>query len=62
MPSLGIKVDAIPDRINQLNIFCIRPGIYFGQRSEICGINHSFIPIILERTSYELFSNRIKKN
>lgn len=61
IPSLGIKVDAIPGRINQLNLFCIRPGIYFGQCSEICGINHRFIPIILESTSYEFFLNWIKK-
>jgi cytochrome c oxidase subunit 2 len=60
IPSLGIKVDAIPGRINQLNLFCIRPGIYFGQCSEICGINHRFIPIILERTSYDIFLNWIK--
>nr|YP_002519422.1 cytochrome c oxidase subunit II [Bombus hypocrita sapporensis]ABY75173.1 cytochrome c oxidase subunit II [Bombus hypocrita sapporensis] len=61
IPSLGIKVDAIPGRVNQLNLFCIRPGIYFGQCSEICGMNHSFMPIMLESTSYELFSNWIKK-
>ena len=41
--------------INRLNLFRIRPGIYFGQCSEICGINHRFIPIILERTSYNYF-------
>nr|ALO64440.1 cytochrome c oxidase subunit II [Bombus terrestris] len=61
IPSLGIKVDAIPGRINQLNLFCIRPGIYFGQCSEICGMNHSFMPIMLESTSYEMFLNWIKK-
>ncbi|CAD1481173.1 unnamed protein product, partial [Heterotrigona itama] len=57
MDSLGIKVDAVPGRINQLNLFSIRPGLYFGQCSEICGINHRFIPIILERTSYQNFVN-----
>jgi cytochrome c oxidase subunit 2 len=60
IPSLGIKVDAVPGRINQLNLFRIRPGIYFGQCSEICGINHRFIPIILERTSYNNFLNWIE--
>nr|DBA43886.1 TPA_asm: COX2 [Bombus personatus] len=60
IPSLGIKVDAIPGRINQLNLFCIRPGIYFGQCSEICGMNHSFMPIMLESTSYNYFLNWIK--
>nr|DBA43496.1 TPA_asm: COX2 [Bombus convexus] len=60
IPSLGIKVDAIPGRINQLNLFCIRPGLYFGQCSEICGMNHSFMPIMLESTSYNYFFNWIK--
>ncbi|CAD1480541.1 unnamed protein product, partial [Heterotrigona itama] len=46
--SLRIKVDAVPGRVNQLNLFSIRPGIYFGQCSEICGINHRFIPICLK--------------
>nr|DBA43691.1 TPA_asm: COX2 [Bombus nevadensis] len=62
IPSLGIKVDAVPGRINQLNLFCIRPGLYFGQCSEICGMNHSFMPIMLESTSYNNFLNWIKSN
>nr|DBA43834.1 TPA_asm: COX2 [Bombus trifasciatus] len=61
IPSLGVKVDAIPGRINQLNLLCIRPGIYFGQCSEICGMNHSFMPIMLESTSYYYFHKWIKK-
>nr|AAO18413.2 cytochrome c oxidase subunit II [Melipona bicolor] len=60
--SLGIKVDAIPGRINQLNLFTIRPGLYFGQCSEICGINHSFMPIMLESTDYFNFINWMNKN
>uniref|UniRef100_UPI003D42B154 cytochrome c oxidase subunit II n=1 Tax=Geniotrigona thoracica TaxID=395500 RepID=UPI003D42B154 len=60
--SLGIKVDAVPGRINQLNLFSIRPGLYFGQCSEICGINHSFMPIMLESTSYHNFINWINFN
>jgi len=56
IPSLGIKIDSIPGRINQTSIFLNRPGIYFGQCSEICGINHRFIPIVIERTSkYNFF-------
>lgn len=46
--SLGLKVDALPGRINQLFIFSSMPGILTGQCSEICGANHSFIPIIME--------------
>nr|YP_010626530.1 cytochrome c oxidase subunit II [Anurida maritima]WBK17671.1 cytochrome c oxidase subunit II [Anurida maritima] len=48
VPSLGVKVDAIPGRLNQLNFMLNRPGLYFGQCSEICGANHSFMPIVLE--------------
>ena len=60
--SLGIKVDAVPGRINQLNLFSLRPGLFFGQCSEICGINHRFIPIILESTNYSNFINWINYN
>jgi cytochrome c oxidase subunit 1 len=45
VPSLGIKVDACPGRLNQVITFITRNGYYYGQCSEICGINHSFIPI-----------------
>lgn len=48
IPSLAVKTDAIPGRINQLNIWIKRPGTYFGQCSEICGANHRFMPIIIE--------------
>nr|QHD26496.1 cytochrome c oxidase subunit II [Lepidotrigona flavibasis] len=60
--SLGIKVDAVPGRINQLNLFSIRPGLYFGQCSEICGVNHSFMPITLESTDYNNFVKWISKD
>jgi len=48
VPALGVKADAIPGRLNQLNILINRPGIFYGQCSEICGANHSFIPIRVE--------------
>lgn len=48
VPSLGVKVDAIPGRINQLCFNCLKPGKFFGQCSEICGANHRFMPISLE--------------
>jgi len=48
VPSLGIKIDACPGRLNQINLFVKRSGIYYGQCSEICGIQHSFIPICVE--------------
>nr|QCA42335.1 cytochrome oxidase subunit II [Tuberculatus margituberculatus] len=48
IPSLAIKMDAIPGRMNQINMFLNRPGPYFGQCSESWGINHSFSPIQIE--------------
>nr|AYE40188.1 cytochrome c oxidase subunit 2 [Daphnia magna]AYE40201.1 cytochrome c oxidase subunit 2 [Daphnia magna]AYE40214.1 cytochrome c oxidase subunit 2 [Daphnia magna]AYE40227.1 cytochrome c oxidase subunit 2 [Daphnia magna]AYE40305.1 cytochrome c oxidase subunit 2 [Daphnia magna] len=48
IPSLGIKADAVPGRLNQLNVFFNRPGVFYGQCSEICGANHSFMPISVE--------------
>lgn len=50
VPSLGIKVDACPGRLNTSVINIRRAGIYYGQCSEICGINHAFMPIVLETT------------
>jgi cytochrome c oxidase subunit 2 len=45
VPSFGIKVDACPGRLNQANLFIKRYGVFFGQCSEICGVNHGFMPI-----------------
>ena len=45
VPSLGIKLDACPGRLNQTALFIKRKGIYYGQCSEICGVNHGFRPI-----------------
>lgn len=43
---MGVKVDALPGRLNQIFLFSKRLGFYTGQCSEICGTNHSFIPIL----------------
>ena len=50
IPSLGIKMDACPGRLNQISLFINRPGVFYGQCSEICGINHAFMPICIETT------------
>nr|AJW76371.1 cytochrome c oxidase subunit 2 [Proscopia sp. HS-2014] len=55
IPSAGIKIDASPGRINQGMFSMNRPGLFFGQCSEICGANHSFMPITLESTSTNMF-------
>lgn len=57
IPSLGIKIDAIPGRISQTVIIINRPRILSGQCREICGINHSFIPIIISANSLRNFIN-----
>uniref|UniRef100_UPI0030013E1F cytochrome c oxidase subunit 2 n=1 Tax=Parotis vertumnalis TaxID=3112173 RepID=UPI0030013E1F len=59
IPSLGVKVDANPGRLNQTNFFINRPGIFYGQCSEICGANHSFMPIVIESISIKNFINWI---
>nr|YP_010321821.1 cytochrome c oxidase subunit II [Stenochironomus zhengi]UKO33048.1 cytochrome c oxidase subunit II [Stenochironomus zhengi] len=61
IPSLGIKIDGSPGRLNQTNFFINRPGIFFGQCSEICGMNHSFMPIVIESTPSNNFIYWIKK-
>nr|YP_009270261.1 cytochrome c oxidase subunit II [Anopheles albitarsis G Krzywinski et al., 2011]ADO78954.1 cytochrome c oxidase subunit II [Anopheles albitarsis G Krzywinski et al., 2011] len=55
VPSLGVKVDATPGRLNQLNFLINRPGLLFGQCSEICGANHSFMPIVIESIPMNFF-------
>nr|AMW67880.1 cytochrome c oxidase subunit II [Nipponeurorthus fuscinervis] len=62
IPSLGVKVDATPGRLNQTNFFMNRPGLFFGQCSEICGANHSFMPIVIESVPTKNFINWIKLN
>ena len=48
IPSLGVKLDGCPGRLNQTSLFIKRPGVYYGQCSEICGVNHGFMPIVIE--------------
>ena len=48
LPNIAVKADAVPGRVNKLNLIPKRPGIYYGQCREICGSNHSFIPISIE--------------
>jgi len=49
LPAVGVKADAVPGRLNRLSIAPLSPGLYLGQCSELCGVNHSFIP-----TRYEV--------
>jgi len=47
VPSLGLKVDAVPGRLNQLSVFIKKQGVFYGQCSELCGVNHGFMPITI---------------
>jgi len=62
IPSLGIKVDAIPGRLNQVNFLSNTVGSFYGQCSEICGANHRFIPITLNSVPTKYFIQWIKNN
>ncbi len=48
VPSLGVKLDACPGRLNQVALWIKRSGVYYGQCSEICGVNHGFMPIVVQ--------------
>jgi cytochrome c oxidase subunit 2 len=52
VPSLGVKVDACPGRLNQVFVYIKRPGVFYGQCSELCGINHYAMPIVVKAEPY----------
>lgn len=57
VPSLGIKIDACPGRLNEVEFLIYRNGLFFGQCSEICGILHGFMPIVVQSIPYsEMFN------
>nr|QFI35628.1 cytochrome c oxidase subunit II [Formosania chenyiyui] len=57
LPALGVKMDAVPGRLNQTAFITSRPGVFYGQCSEICGANHSFMPIVVEAVPLSHFEN-----
>nr|APX40657.1 cytochrome c oxidase subunit 2 [Mantura chrysanthemi] len=59
IPSLGVKIDATPGRLNQVSFTINQSGLFFGQCSEICGANHSFMPIVIESISPNFFTKWI---
>ena len=50
---MGIKVDAVPGRLNDCVTIIRRPGVFYGQCSELCGVGHAFMPIVVEACSYK---------
>lgn len=55
VPALGVKMDACPGRLNQTSVFLNREGVFYGQCSEICGVNHGFMPIVIESVSLDKY-------
>lgn len=55
VPSLGVKIDSCPGRLNQTTIFALRNGVFYGQCSEICGVGHANMPIVVESVNLEQY-------
>ncbi len=58
VPSFGIKLDACPGRLSQASLFIKRAGVYYGQCSEICGVNHGFMPIVVHAVSNKVYQEQ----
>lgn len=55
VPALGLKIDAVPGRLNQTSVLIQREGVFYGQCSEICGVGHGFMPVVIEAVSLEKY-------
>jgi heme/copper-type cytochrome/quinol oxidase subunit 2 len=62
VPSFGIKIDAVPGRLNQVFLNILREGTYYGQCSELCGVNHAFMPITIKASKSAFFLNALHFN
>lgn len=62
VPSLGVKIDSVPGRLNQVSLFIKKEGLYFGQCSELCGVNHGFMPIAVKAVEAEEFTAWVKNH
>ena len=61
VPSLDIKVDACPGRLNQVFLFVKREGVFYGQCSELCGVNHGFMPIVVQAVNQDDYLSWVGK-
>lgn len=59
VPSLGVKLDAVPGRLNQTSMYIKREGLYYGQCSELCGVQHGFMPIVIKGVSIQKFFSNL---
>jgi cytochrome c oxidase subunit 2 len=60
VPSLGVKMDCVPGRLNQTSMYVKRNGVYYGQCSELCGVQHGFMPIVIEVVNINDYINWLK--
>lgn len=61
IPAFGVHVDAVPGRLNEAWYKVEKEGIYFGQCSELCGLNHSYMPIVVKAVTKERYENWLQK-
>merc|ERR1712146_830383 len=61
VPSLGVKTDCTPGRLNRITTFIQREGVFYGQCSELCGTLHGFMPIVVEAVSPEVYAAHARK-
>lgn len=62
VPAFGVKIDSIPGRLNQFWLVLNKPGVFYGQCSELCGVNHGFMPIAVEVVSLDQYLDFINLN
>ncbi len=65
IPAFAVKVDAVPGRLNQIWFKVDEPGVFYGQCSELCGVNHAFMPIevrVLPQEQYETWLERVSES
>ncbi|MPT25062.1 MAG: cytochrome c oxidase subunit II, partial [Starkeya sp.] len=61
LPSFGVKIDALPGRLNESWFQATKEGIYYGQCSELCGKDHAFMPIAIRVVSEQEFAAWVEK-
>lgn len=61
VPAFGIKLDTVPGRLNETWVQINKPGVYYGFCSELCGVNHAYMPITVEAVSPEAFEKWVKQ-
>jgi len=61
VPALGLKMDAVPGRLNQITVHIFKSGMFYGQCSELCGVNHGFMPIVVAAVDLPTFEQFLSK-